>query len=107
MSGECDKCGEHAVECKCHGCDMAKQLTSNLFYLEQNVNHPPHYQGSKMEVIDIIEDFNLDFCLGNAVKYILRAGKKGDRLEDLNKAIWYLERECWRHIHGMLNDEQK
>lgn len=58
------------------------------------VNQPPHYKGNKFECIDIIEDFGLGFCLGNAVKYILRAGKKGDRLEDLRKAIWYLEREC-------------
>jgi hypothetical protein len=60
------------------------------------VNHPKHYQGNKLEVIDIIEDFNLDFCLGNAVKYILRAGKKSDapnRAElDLKKAAWYVNR---------------
>jgi len=58
------------------------------------VNHPSHYQGNKFECIDIIEDFNLGFCLGNAVKYILRAGKKQDRIQDLRKAIWYLQREC-------------
>lgn len=58
------------------------------------VNNPPHYQGSSIEVIDIIEDFDLNFHLGNAIKYILRAGKKGKKVEDLRKAIWYLEREC-------------
>ena len=57
------------------------------------VNHPDHYQGSKMEVIDIIEDYSLGFSLGNAVKYILRADKKGNKKQDLEKAIWYLERE--------------
>lgn len=57
------------------------------------VNHPDHYQGSKMEVIDIIEDYNLGFSLGNAIKYILRADKKGNKKQDLEKAIWYLERE--------------
>lgn len=58
------------------------------------VNHPTHYQGIKHEAIDVIEDFNLNFCLGNAVKYILRAGKKEDMVQDLKKAIWYLERQC-------------
>ena len=58
-----------------------------------NINHPPHYKGGKFEVIDIIEDFTLGFNLGNAIKYVLRADKKGRREEDLKKAIWYLERE--------------
>ena len=57
------------------------------------VNHPKHYQGNNFEVIDIIEDFNLNFSLGSAIKYILRAGKKDDRNQDLEKAIWYLQRE--------------
>lgn len=61
-------------------------------HIKEMVNHPSHYQGNKFEVIDIIEDYNLDFCLGNAVKYILRAGKKDDIIQDINKAIWYLER---------------
>lgn len=56
------------------------------------VNHPAHYQGKKFEVIDIIEDFELSFNLGNALKYILRAGKKGNTTEDLKKAIWYIKR---------------
>lgn len=57
------------------------------------VNHPPHYQGKKFESIDIIEDFDLNFCLGNAIKYILRCDKKGSKKQDLEKAIWYLKRE--------------
>lgn len=60
---------------------------------EEKVDHPKHYQGHKFEVIDIIEDFDLGFNLGNAIKYILRAGKKGLINEDLKKAVWYLERE--------------
>lgn len=47
-------------------------------------------------MIDVIEDWLLGFHLGNAVKYIARAGKKGDRLEDLKKAAWYLNREIER-----------
>jgi hypothetical protein len=60
----------------------------------ESVNHPSHYQGDGLEVIDVIDAFNLNFALGNAIKYILRAGHKGDRNEDLRKAIWYLEHEC-------------
>lgn len=56
------------------------------------VNHPPHYKAEGIEAIDVIEAFCLDFSLGNAVKYILRAGRKGDALEDLRKAAWYLAR---------------
>ena len=57
------------------------------------VNHPDHYQGNKFEVIDVIEDYDLGFSLGNAIKYILRADKKGNRKQDLKKAIWYIQRE--------------
>jgi len=57
------------------------------------VNHPAHYQANGIEVIDIIENFDLNFNLGNTVKYVLRAGKKGNKKEDLEKAVWYLNRE--------------
>ena len=58
------------------------------------VNRPAHYTDGKIEVIDFIEDKNLGFCLGNAIKYIARAGKKDPtkEIEDLNKAKWYIER---------------
>jgi len=59
-----------------------------------HVSSPTHYQGKGLQAIDVIEDFSLGFNLGNSIKYILRAGKKGDRIQDLKKAIWYLEREC-------------
>lgn len=61
--------------------------------MRETVNHPDHYQGQEYEVIDIIEDYNLNFNLGNVIKYTLRAGKKDDRNQDLEKAIWYLQRE--------------
>lgn len=60
---------------------------------ESLVNHPTHYQWQIFEVIDIIDDFKLNFNLGNAVKYLLRADKKGNKVTDLQKAIWYIERE--------------
>lgn len=57
------------------------------------INHPEHYKSGGMEAIDVIEAFGLGFHLGNAVKYILRAGRKtSDAKEDIKKAIWYLER---------------
>lgn len=57
------------------------------------MHNPPHYQSGGIEVIDVIEAFGLGFHLGNVVKYVLRAGRKGDALEDLEKAAWYLDRE--------------
>lgn len=59
-----------------------------------NINHPQHYKTFPIECIEITE--HLDFCLGNAVKYIYRAGTKGGgidkTIEDFKKALWYLER---------------
>lgn len=62
---------------------------------EDPVEHPAHYQGNGYEVLDIIEDFELNFNLGNVLKYILRAGRKDSELkeEDLEKALFYLKRE--------------
>lgn len=59
------------------------------------VNRPSHYTDGKIEVIEFIEDKGLDFCLGNSVKYISRAGKKDPEktIQDLQKAIWYINRK--------------
>ena len=59
----------------------------------QEIDHPSHYQGSSVEAIDVIEAFDLNFMLGNAIKYILRCDKKGEKIKDIEKAIWYLRRE--------------
>lgn len=61
---------------------------------EQNdpVNHPAHYTDGGIETIDFIEAKQLPYHLGNVVKYVSRAGKKLDALEDLKKAQWYLNR---------------
>jgi hypothetical protein len=83
--------------------------------------NPGHYRLGKVELIDLVE--LLTFNLGNAVKYLVRAGKKGDLVEDLKKGIWYAERELFRvagkkselaevrersataeRAHGMTND---
>lgn len=123
MSGECDYCGHHCLECGCQDWDTpikiekkqkrnSKNKKLNIDGLSpkermiavekwekeqlkslEKINHPKHYKGKNFETIDIIEDFGLGFCLGNAIKYILRAGKKEDFKEDLRKAVWYINRE--------------
>ena len=62
--------------------------------MKDTVNHPSHYTDGKYEVIDFIECWGLGYHLGNAVKYISRAGKKdpSKTIEDLEKAAWYLDR---------------
>lgn len=68
---------------------------SSKFNFTDNVNHPSHYASGKIEVIEAIEDWCLNFHRGNAVKYTARAGKKDPtkEIEDLSKAVWYLNRE--------------
>jgi hypothetical protein len=56
------------------------------------VNHPPHYKAGGIETIDFIEAKTLGYHLGNVVKYVSRADHKGNKLEDLKKAQWYLAR---------------
>jgi hypothetical protein len=70
------------------------------------VNHPSHYRkDTGFEVIDVIEAWDLDFCLGNAVKYIARQGRKGTDTagEDLRKAMWYID----RYIQGIEQENPK
>ena len=64
------------------------EMTSN-----NNVYSPKHYTAGKYEVIDVIEDWDLNFRLANTIKYIARHKHKGKPLEDLEKALWYLQRE--------------
>lgn len=100
MYGWCDRCGKdrRAVngnrDCSvCAG--PVKLLSYNKVETMSHdpVNHPSHYTSGKIEVIDFIDDQKLGFALGNAVKYIARAGKKdpAKTLEDLKKARWYLD----------------
>ena len=56
------------------------------------VNRPAHYTYGSIEVIDIIEALGLPYHLGNVVKYVARAAHKGNEVQDLRKAVWYLER---------------
>ena len=58
-----------------------------------DLTNPSHYTRLLPEPIDVIEAWDLNFRLANALKYIARAGFKGDRESDLRKAVWYLQRE--------------
>ena len=64
------------------------------------VNHPKHYTAhpSGVECIEITEHMN--FCVGNAIKYLWRAGLKGEQIEDLRKARWYIDREIARILNN-------
>lgn len=73
----------------------AMQKTLNVAEIKADpVNHPPHYRTGGIETIDFIEAKDLNYRLGNVVKYVSRAGKKSsDPVQDLEKAAWYLQRE--------------
>ena len=77
--------------------DNEKKL-KNVKVEDDPVNHPSHYTYGSIEVMDYIEDKGFNFALGNAVKYISRAGRKdADKtIQDLEKASWYLNREIKR-----------
>ena len=67
---------------------------------EDEVNHPPHYNIGKIETIDVITDWNLNYCEGNVIKYLSRYKHKGTPLKDLKKAEWYLKRLIKDVEHG-------
>lgn len=60
---------------------------------EEWTHSQDHYKMGEIQPIEVIEDWNLGFCLGNAVKYIARAEHKGSKVSDLEKVIWYVQRE--------------
>jgi len=75
--------------------DVIKNFTTKAG--SEMVDHPSHYGGESnpYEAIKVIEAWDLDFLLGNSIKYISRAGKKdpGKEIEDLEKAVWYIQRK--------------
>lgn len=84
---------------------VAQTIEEQVVELPKNedvINHPSHYTRGKIEVIDFIEDQQLPYHLGNVIKYIARAGYKGDKLEDLKKARWYLD----RYINEVMQHER-
>jgi len=74
--------------------------------MTDTVNNPKHYTShpSGVECIEITEHMN--FCLGNAVKYVWRASLKGKEIEDLRKARWYIDREIQRILNGETKNER-
>lgn len=90
----CGKCEKELHACECAWVKTYSGGKPN--YTEpimDAVNRPAHYTDGGIETIDFIEAKQLGYNLGNAIKYISRAGKKGNRLQDLEKAQWYLTRE--------------
>jgi hypothetical protein len=81
--------GRHRSDCPCY--EFGGRINDE-------VNSPSHYTNGRIEVIEFIEDKKLGFHLGNAVKYIVRAGHKdpSKHVQDLQKARWYLDREITR-----------
>lgn len=105
-AGCCFDCGISLLGCAYEDDGQTSCLTPYVF--NKSVDHPSHYQSeSGLEVIDVIDAFELNFELGNAIKYILRAYKKGKALEDLEKAKWYLNREIANLIKGAADFGEK
>lgn len=108
MRLQCSDCGAEYETCQGgdpatrwgHVCATAKRGGAKP-ERSDTVNRPAHYNGhpSGVECIQITEHMN--FCLGNAIKYIWRADLKGKDIEDLRKARWYLDREIRRRSGGV------
>jgi hypothetical protein len=99
LEGICGLCGRLRIECRKNLLDSVKNASE-----ADPINHPSHYTDGGIETIDFIEAKKLNYNCGNAVKYISRAGKKIPRdwerktplfaqCQDIEKAIWYLQRE--------------
>lgn len=111
MNNDCDSCIFYGLQpyCRDKECEFTRGVVPEGWepihisikdsdsekIANDSVNHPSHYANGKIEVIDFIEDKKLGFHLGNAIKYISRAGKKDPdkTIEDLKKAIWYINRQ--------------
>ena len=98
---DCEECPFNNLASTCQALTSNQNIGIAKAYLNKNnepiptdkVNHPYHYNVGTIEVITVIEDWNLNFNLGNAIKYIGRCEYKNNKKEDIKKAIWYLERE--------------
>lgn len=99
-----DSCDDGLGDCE--KCWNKEYVEDKVEPANDPVNRPAHYTDGKIEVIEFIEDKKLGFCLGNAVKYIARAGKKDPTktVEDLKKAKWYIERRIKELEGGASND---
>lgn len=104
MMHECTMPGCHELASEdssiCGGCwNNPRTLTQGT--PEDQVNNPSHYSDSDVEVIDAIEAWDLEWHENNVIKYVARSMKKGNRLVDLKKARWYLDRKI-----GMLEEAE-
>ena len=98
---DCEVCPFEGIAASCQELTPTQNIGIAKAYLNKNnepiptdkVNHPGHYNVGTIEVITVIEDWKLNFNLGNAIKYIGRCEHKNNKKEDIKKAIWYLERE--------------
>ena len=97
----CEECPFENMQGSCVDLTPTENIAIAKAYLNtinktiptDNVNNPTHYNTGTIEVIEVIEDWKLNFNLGNAIKYIGRCEHKNNKKEDIKKAIWYLERE--------------
>lgn len=91
------------------GQEMTTMTEALARVIPSEVEHPPHYGGEDdpYEAIKVIEAWKLGFGLGNCVKYIARAGKKGSLLTDLRKARWYLDRVITRLENRHPDDDEE
>ena len=114
--------GIHCIECPFgNPLGICQELTptenierANKYLMEvnktipsDNVNNPSHYNTGTIEVITVIEDWKLNFNLGNAIKYIGRCEHKNNKKEDIKKAIWYLERELQKQGEVKLKERKR
>ena len=98
---DCEECPFENLTSTCQALTPSQNIAIAKAYLMEinetiptdNVNNPSHYNVGTIEVITVIEDWKLNFNLGNAIKYIGRCEHKNNKKEDIKKAIWYLERE--------------
>jgi hypothetical protein len=100
MTLKCIKCNKTALTLQNNICNTCLSNENK----EDMIQWPSHYNTGKIQPIDVIEDWKLDFRLASALKYIARAGKKDPTKtkQDLEKCIWYIQ----RYINKELNDEQ-
>lgn len=91
----CDNCKNYNTYFDCSQCSDFDEWEEK----EDLIHKPLHYTYSKYEPIDVIKEWNLDFDLGNVVKYIARCEHKGNKMLDLNKALEYLQHEI-KHLEN-------
>ena len=97
----CEDCPFENIQGSCQELTRSQNIAIAKAYLNKNnetiptdnVNNPSHYNVGTIEVITVIEDWKLNFNLGNAIKYIGRCEHKENKKQDLEKAKWYIERE--------------